>query len=107
MFLNLASRAFPTLREMADAAEDIESLTMHPGWAHVCRLLGDAVTAIDARLDGGLLDSQAAYAHAHGRRAGLRAALEAAAAIRYRAEQWDAEQKAKHEGAAEALEVTA
>lgn len=106
-FLALADRAFPTLGDLFDAGEDVESLMAHPGWAHVCRLLDESIATVDSRLDGGLLESRAAYAQAHGRRGALRAAFEAAAAIRYRADEKRAEQRAKHERAAEALEVVA
>ena len=104
-FRNATDRAFPTLGALFAAGEDVESLLTHPGWGHVCRLIDAEIELIDERLDAGMLDSHAAYAHATGRRAGLAGFRHAAEAIRARAELRRAQQMAKHEGAAEALEA--
>lgn len=69
------------------------------------RLLDAEIAKIDAKLDGALLATRAEYAHAHGRRSGLRAMVEAADAIVLRADQRAAEQRSKHEGAADAVSV--
>lgn len=87
------------------AGEMVRALMTHPGWPTLARVLEAEIATIDSQLDGRLLDSRAAYAHAHGRRGGLRALDEAARAIVSRAESRLAEQQRKHEGAAEPAPV--
>src|SRR5689334_21046341 len=77
----LTRRAFPQLLDLFAAGEEVKSLVTHPGWASIMRLLDLAASDLDATLDGRLLDSRAAYAQAHGKRAALMAARDAADAI--------------------------
>lgn len=86
-----------SLEDLFAAAEDVTALIEHPGWAHVIRLIDAEAESSDRLLDGVLLDSRAAYAHAHGRRGGLRGAQEAADAIVRTAERKLADQREKHE----------
>lgn len=103
-FHNATRDVFPTLAELFAAGEDVESLQAHPGWTHVCRLVDAEIALIDTRLDGPPLESRAAYAHLLARRSGLNGFRAAAEAIRSRAALRRAQQQAKHEGAAPALE---
>lgn len=82
--------------------EAVESLVAHPGWAHVTRLVEAEVAEIDRTLDG--RDEpleQAQYALKHGRRGGLRGAMEAAEAILDLYRTALDEQRRKHESGAE------
>lgn len=84
------------------ASEDVRALVSHPGWGTLRRVMEAEVATIDAKLDGDrLLDSRAEYSHLHGQRGGLRAYEDAAASLIERADLRLAEQRAKHEGAAE------
>jgi hypothetical protein len=97
--------AFPELGHLFEAGQQVASLREHPGWAHVQTVLARELDAISARLDhANEPPSQAVYALAHGRRGGLLALKEAADAIVERADKRYAEQKAKHEGAAESAQ---
>lgn len=79
--------------------EVVQDLILHPGWSHVMALLGAEIGEIDRRLDGFQEPlSQAQYAMAHGRRAGLRGARLAAEAILHRYRTQLEEQRRKHEG---------
>lgn len=95
-FLTRHLRGWP-LDELFEAGEAVEHLLAHPGWAHVDRLLGAEIATIEASLDGGLLESKAAYAFAHGRKGGLKAAREAAGAIVHKAAVKLEEQRSRHE----------
>jgi hypothetical protein len=81
----------------------VSSLLAHPGWSHVNRLLAGEIEQIDRVLDGISLANPPAYESLcamHGRRGGLRYALEAADAIVSVAAAKLAEQRAKHESGA-------
>lgn len=88
---------YPTLEGLFDAAEAVEDMLAHPGWAHLTRLLEAEAAEADVEVDGRLLESRAEYAFAHGRRGGLRSAMVAASTLLRRAESKLAEQRAKHE----------
>lgn len=100
-FTSLVKNVFPSMEELFEAGEAVRQLVQHPGWVHVSRLLEAEIASVDSSLDGRLQESRSAYAFAHGRRGGLRAMDEAARAITSRADQKLAEQRRKHEGAAE------
>jgi hypothetical protein len=86
-----------------NAAEDVESLLSHPGWAHVTSLIEAELRGLDERLDGQLLDTRSDYARLTGRRSGLKALTEAARAIVSEAARQREQQRRKHEGAAETV----
>lgn len=90
--------AFSSLEALFTAGEAVRVLVESTGWAHVVRVLQAEIATIDRRLDGGLkpLD-QAEYALLHGRRGGLKGALDAAEAVLYRAASAHEYQRAKHE----------
>ena len=92
---------FGSLEDLFAAGEAVEGLLSHPGWAHVARLIEAEAAAVEAKMDGRLLESRAEYAFAHGRLGGLKAAASAAAAIRSRAALRLEQQQRKHEGDAE------
>lgn len=96
---------FRTMEELFEAGEAVRQLLMHPGWAHVARLVEAETATVDAELDGRLLDSRSAYARLHGRRGGLRAMEEAARAIVGKADRKLEQQRSRHEGAAEPVPV--
>lgn len=104
-YLSAAGDLFPTLGELTDAGDAVRGLIAQPGWDHVRRVLEAEIAKIDAKLDGGLLATRAEYAHAHGRRSGLRAMVQAADAIVAVADRRGAEQRSKHEDAADAVSV--
>lgn len=87
-----------TLERLLSDAEAVQGLAGHPGWTVLAGLLDAEVALIDRKLDGGLLESRAEYAAAHGRRGGLRAAQQFIEALTARADARLAEQRAKHEG---------
>jgi hypothetical protein len=94
------------LDELVSAAEAVRALAEQPGWPVLLSLLDEEIATVEAELDGRLLDSRAAYARAHGRLSGLRAAPALMAALIDRAETRIEEQRRKHERAGEtALEV--
>lgn len=67
---------------LTSAADAVTGLMAHPGWAHLCRLLDAETDSLDAQMDGGrLLESRAEYAHLHGQRRGLQAAVGLAHAV--------------------------
>lgn len=110
----MGSRSDPRLRrhsrdlpldQLLAAAEAVQSLAEHPGWAVVLSLLDAEIATVDAELDGRLLDSRAAYARAHGRRDGLRAVTGLLDALVERAETRLDEQRAKHEAGETAVGV--
>lgn len=83
------------------ARDAVEALAVSPGWSVLVALLDAEVDVLDAKLDSGLLENRATYAHLHGRRGGLRAAPAFIQALIQRADERLAEQRRKHEGAAE------
>lgn len=95
------SELFPSLDELAMAAEAVRATVASPGWVAIARVLEAEIATIDRDLDGSDEPmSQAEYALAHGRRYGLRGADEAAGAILRKAEFDLRRQKAKHENGA-------
>lgn len=104
-FVNLTRNVFHDLDTLFEAGEAVRALQDHPGWAYLTRLLDMKIAEIDMSLDGPLLGSRSEYAHAHGRRGGLRALTEAARAIVSEADRKLAEQQRIHEGAAEPAPV--
>lgn len=99
---NAVRKAFPTLESLAEAGDDVRDLIAHPGWAHVCRLIAGEVQDLDAHLDGRLLE-HTEYAFSHGQRRGLNALVDLAHAVVSVADQRLMEQRAKHEGTANAV----
>jgi hypothetical protein len=93
---------FGSFEHLLAAGEAARQLLQHPGWLAVQGFvqseIDSALTALDR---GGEPPSQAEFSRAHGRRAGLLYAQGVAEAIVARADQRLAEQKRKHEGAAE------
>jgi hypothetical protein len=100
---NAVRDAFKTFEALQGAADDVRGLLAHPGWAHVCRLLDAEVTDLDRKLDGGLLETRAEYAHLHGQRRALGAAQGIAHAIVSVADDRLRQQALKHEGTADAV----
>lgn len=100
-FVNLTRNVFHDLDTLFEAGEAVQALQSHPGWAYLSRLIEAEIDDVDLKLDGRLLDTRADYAHAHGRRGGLKALAEAARAIVSEADRKLAEQQRIHEGAAE------
>jgi hypothetical protein len=93
---------FPEFDQLQAAAESARQLTTHPGWVVLSSMLDAEISAIDRVLDGDrVLGSRAEYAGAHGRRGGIRASEEALRALIEQADVALAEQRIKHEGAAE------
>jgi hypothetical protein len=99
---NLVSDVYKSLEEQLAAGEAVRSLMQHPGWPHVLRLIEARRAQVDAKLDGGLLESRAAYAFEHGRRSGLRGLESAARAIVSKADDRLARERARNEDAADA-----
>lgn len=94
---------YPSLERVAVAGEAARMLTEHPGWAVLLDLLDAEAATVDAKLEGGVLDSRAEYAFSHGRAGGLRAGpLMIEALIVHAAERLE-EQRRKHEGAGESV----
>lgn len=92
---------YPTLDQVIAASDLAEALVAHPGWDVLLALLGAEIETIDTRLDSGRPLEHVEYASAHGRRGGLKAPEGAVQALKQRAESRVAEQRRKHEGAAE------
>lgn len=92
---------YAELDPLFEAAEQVQAVLDHPGWAHVMRLLDAEVATTEADADGRLLESRSHYAFAHGRIGGLKGAREAARAILEKAERRMAQQRARHERGAE------
>jgi hypothetical protein len=88
---------YPSLEALFAAGEEVEALLAHPGWGHVVRLLDAEIATIDRDLDGGLKESRAEYAQAHGRRGGLRFSRDAAVALLERARDTLEQQRLLHE----------
>lgn len=100
---NAVRDSFRTLESLTEAADAVRSLLAHPGWAHVSRLLDAEIAKIDARLDGDrLLETRSEYAHLHGQRRGLRAALGIAHAIVSYADERLERERQRYEGGADA-----
>jgi hypothetical protein len=101
-FTHHVDRQFDDLEQLFEAGDDARDILRHPGWTTLDALLRAEVATIDRRLEGSDEPlTQAQYAMAHGRRGGLLAAHEALQAVIYRAESRMADERAKHEGAAE------
>lgn len=100
---NHVDRLYEEYDELFTAAESVEGLLAHPGWTELMRLLEVETDAVMAEADSRLLESRAAYAHAHGRAGGLRAIKVAAGTILARAALRLEQQRSKHEGAAESV----
>lgn len=93
---------FPDLEAIFEGAEAIQSLTGHPGWAHITRLLEAEADALGRQLDG--MSDPLPYEKLclwHGRRDGLLFALNAAQSMLTWTEKRISEQRAKHERTAE------
>ena len=94
--------AFPRLEQVIAAGEAVDALMAHPGWELLQQFVGAEADSALTMLDrGGEPPSQAEYARAHGRRAGLLYMREVAQAIVARAAQRLEEQRSKHEGSPE------
>lgn len=91
-------RAFPTFRELEEAADAVESLASHRGWQVVTRILEAESAEIDEALDE-RLHEHTKYAHLHGRRGGILMAAKVIGAIQGRFAGELAEQQKKHEAA--------
>jgi hypothetical protein len=93
---------FGSFEHLLAAGEAARQLLDHPGWEAVQGFVKAEIDSALTGLDrGGEPPSQAEYARAHGRRAGLLYAQGVAEAIVARADQRYEEQQRKHEGAAE------
>lgn len=92
---------YPSLDGLFTAAEAAQALVESAGWPVLLNLLDKEISTVEQELEGKLLDSRAAYARAHGRISGLRAAPALLGALIDKADAKLAEQRVRHEGAAE------
>jgi hypothetical protein len=95
--------AYPTLEAIFEAGEAVQALVAHPGWAHIADMLEREIRTIDSELDG--MTDPLPYEKLclrHGRRGGVRSAIDAAQTILAVAERKHDEQRAKHERGADA-----
>jgi hypothetical protein len=97
--------AFPLFDGLLAAAEAVQALGETAGWPVLLTLIDEEVSTIEARLEGGVLDSKAEYAYLHGRIGGLRAAPALLMALTTRAENRLDEQRRKHEAGETAVGV--
>lgn len=90
-----------SLESIVEAAEAFRSLRGHRGWELLVALLEAEAATVDRGMQRGVLDSRAEYAFAHGRKGGLEAAPQFVEALIEKADARLAEQRERHEGAAE------
>jgi hypothetical protein len=103
-FTDAVRRLYPTLEQLTDAADAARALLEQPGWTVLNEILGLEVAKVDSRLGSDKpLGTRAEYAMAHGRRSGLLAPTQAIHALIDRAESRLADERVKHEGAAESV----
>lgn len=93
---------YTELAQIVDAGESANKALRSDGWAVLHRILDAEIRTIDRELDDGRVLTQAEYAAAHGRRGGIRAALDSLRAFAEWAETQEAEERRKLELAATA-----
>lgn len=93
---------YTELSQIVGAGESARKTLRSEGWLVLERILDAEIKTIDRELDDARVLTQAEYAAAHGRRGGIRAALDSLRAFAEWAETQEAEERRKLELAATA-----